>query len=110
MGQFSVQESKEVLSLVVALYKAGSKSLADGKLDLSDAANLLALLPKVGPAFADLSKIPLELKDLDAQDAADLVAHVASELGQDNAKAAQVASAGLKLVFDVVDFVKVLKA
>lgn len=110
MAQYSVNETKEALSLVIALYKAGAKSLSDGKLDLADAANLFAVLPKVGPALSDLSKIPQELSELDASEAGELIAHVSMELGVENAKAQAIAGAGLKIIFDAWELVKAIKA
>lgn len=93
-----VKNTKEALDLVLALYKAGDGALADGKLGFDDLAQLMAVVPKIGPAVADMGKIPQEFADLDSAEAAELVAHVAAGLALQDEKAKDVLDAALKVL------------
>jgi hypothetical protein len=98
MSQFGVKETKEVLDLALGAVKAGTAIAADKKVDLNDLSHVLALLPVVQPAFDKIDQVPKELSDLDASEAADLVAHVSANLQVTDEKAKIHIAYGLKIV------------
>lgn len=80
-GQYSVQNTKEVLDLGLTVYLAGKNSLADGKLGVEDIGNIMLVVPKVGPAIQDIGLVPAELGELDAEDQAELLEYGKQKLG-----------------------------
>ena len=101
---------KAVLDLALAGVEAGLDISKDGKIGVEDAAALLKLIPAVGPAVAAFPQVPAEISDLDAQEAADLVAHVMAKLAVDDVKAKEVIVASLKLLVAGHGLYKAVKA
>lgn len=71
-----IKETTDVVDFVIQIVNAVIKSKADGKVDSSDVGYLMAALMKAGPAFAGMSAIPAELKDLSEAELAALIASV----------------------------------
>ena len=101
---------EEVVDLVIALYKSGKGAMADGKVGVEDLAYLMAVLPKVAPALADIDEVPSELAALSEEEAAAVVAKVAGELSVDSVKAGIVAQNALKIIYHAYLMVKELRA
>ena len=57
-----------------------------------------------------MSKVPVELKDMDAVEGAELVAAVGAQLALDSAKAQAVVEKSLKLCLALGDLVVAIKA
>ena len=66
------RNSKEALQFVVALSKAVTNSLSDGKIDLWDAVKFLSAVQTVGAALKDANLIPQELSSMSAAEKAEL--------------------------------------
>ena len=79
-----VKETYDVLSLVAQLGTAISKATADGKLSLLDAPLFVGSLRAAVEAYANIAKVPAELKDLDATEKEYLVAKFKEELDLEN--------------------------
>lgn len=112
-----IKETKEALDLALGAVKAGLAVSADGKVDLNDLSHVLALVPKIQPAIDQIELVPKELGDLDAAEAAELVAHIATNLQVTDEKAKIYIASGLKIVHkaylivvDVRDMQKALAA
>jgi len=75
-----IKETKELAIFVCRLGNAVDASLADGKIGLTDATNLLGPFMAAGPAFAGIDKLPSELSDMDPLEAQELKACIAAEL------------------------------
>ncbi len=72
-----IKESLEVLGAIEVLLKDHKKVLADGKIGLSDIGvifDLLKQLPELNAGLQGADQIPAEVKDLDADESALLVA------------------------------------
>ena len=83
MSKYGIQNTKEVLDLFFTGVLTGKAAKAnDGKIDMNDLPLLMGLIPKIGPAFNDINLIPAELKDLDANEAAELQAFILGKFGQ----------------------------
>jgi len=65
-------ETKKVLTFVIALAKAVKESEADGKLTLTDLANFLPIVLSVGPALAGLKEMEIFLKVANEQEAQEI--------------------------------------
>lgn len=107
-GQYSIKETKELLDVAIAGAHAGFNIAADGKVDMNDLQHVLPMLPVLQPGFDKIDQVPKELGELDAQEAADLVAHVTTKLAVSDEKAKIYINYGLKMVHKayliVVDF------
>lgn len=108
MEKTGVKEIKEVLDLVLGVFHAGQASLKDGVLSVADLGNLLPVLPLAIPAIEGISLLDDEFKDLSAEEAAEVVAHVAAKLAIENEKAKDVAVKSLKCALSVLDLVKAI--
>lgn len=104
------QEFKDLIDLALALVEAGLEVSADKKIDVTDLAAIMKVIPLVGPAVEHIGDIPSELGDLDADEAGELVAHVMGRLAIDNAKAALVVNKSLKTILAVFELFKAIKA
>lgn len=104
------KEVKELLDLALTGVDVGVKASADGKIDAADLALLLQLVPTVGPAIDGIGEIPAELADLDAAEAADVVAHVMAKLSIADAHARAVTEAALKAIAANYELVQAIRA
>lgn len=98
MGQYAIKETKELLDLALAGVDCGQNVAADGKVDLNDLAHVLKLVPYVQPGIDKINEVPKELGDLDAQEAADIIAHVSGKLNVTDAKGKIYVAYGLKII------------
>lgn len=103
-----VAQLKDVVLLVAKGVKAGMDVAKDGKVDWSDVSHILGVTPALIAALDGVDKIPAELGDLSAEEAAELGAHLMSELALDDEKAKAVLGASLKVLVGVVDLVVAL--
>lgn len=97
MEKEGIKELKEVVALAVGLANAGLKIGADKKIGLDDVTHLFAVIPLIAPAVDGITKIPAEVLDLSAPEAAEVIAHVAASLAIDDVKAKEVVLAAIKL-------------
>ena len=111
-----VDSIKSVLSFLAATGEAVELSLDDDKFNFADAPNFLKVLTTVMPAISNIKNLGAEVRDLDATERAELVAHFKDEFHLTNAVAeARVESAidmAIKLAevgFQAADFVSSLK-
>jgi len=79
-GQYSVQNTKELLDLGLASYAAYTFAKADGKLDWADLKFLMAVFPAAGPALDKIDQVPKELGELDQADATEILAYAGQKL------------------------------
>lgn len=110
MEKMGIQETKDCIDLGLAMIECAVQAKKDGKIGVEDAALLLQVIPKVGPAIEGASKVPSELADLESSEAAELVAHVMGKLAIDDAKAKEVIEKSLKAAVSIYDLVKAVKA
>lgn len=105
-----VKEIRDVLDLIVDGVKVGVEIGKDGKFTADDVTTLFRLIPALGPAFDNIKGIPAELKDMDPSEAAELVAHVATRLSLENAKAQAIVEKSLKIAVAIYDLIVTIKA
>lgn len=80
--KLDLQNTKEVLTLGFRLGKALKMSKEnDGSITAADIGNLLIVFPSIGPAFDNISMVPAELKNMDTNEAKDLMLFASTELG-----------------------------
>lgn len=95
---YGIVETKEALSLALGIVKGAEAVMADKKVDLNDLNEVLKLVPLVSPAFDKIDQVPKEMGDLTAEESAELVAHVMTNLAITDAKAKIYINYGLKMV------------
>lgn len=94
-----VKEIKDVLKLVISGYKAYGAAMADGKLGWEDFGHLMPVFPNISAAVENISDIPAEFKDLDAEEARELADYVQAELDIDEqSRIGQIIDGALKIV------------
>lgn len=105
-----IQETKDVLNLMVGIAKAVKAAEADGKIGPEDLAQLIAIFPLIGPAMDHIGDVPAEFKDLSVAEAEELAAVVVAQLpGLDNAKVASIVDAALKAAVANYGLLKAIK-
>lgn len=115
MSDTAVQKQalKELVDFVIVGTQVGFDVAKDGKLDLNDLSAIYKLVPYIGPFVGDIKNIPSAFKDMDANDAAELLAYVGTKLVVDNAKAQIIIDHSLKIagkVYEIVVEAKAMKA
>lgn len=88
----------KLVDLALTGVDVAKKALADGHVGLEDLGLLIALVPAVGPAIDGIGEVPAELKDLSADEAQALAAHVMAKLVVEDAKARAIVEASLGMV------------
>lgn len=112
---YGIDNLKKVIDLGIELEKVGVHVAQNGKDWAKDMKDLFDHVPslffQVQALVAGGSQIPLELKDLDSSEAAELFAYVSEKLTVDGEKAQRIVGASIKLVGDmVVDGMNLFKA
>lgn len=105
-----VVQVKELADLVIAAVKAVKAVKADGKVDLADLGQLVALAPALIAAMDKISEVPAELKDLSEAEAAELGGHLVAGLALEAPQAQLVAEKGLAAIVAIWGLVKAVKA
>ena len=106
--QTGTKELTEVVDLVLSAVDVGKAALKDGKIDINDLSLLLTLVPSVGPAVENISKVPGELRDITEEEAVALAAHVMGKLSVDDPKARKIVEASLKTAVSVFGLVQAI--
>ena len=111
MSEYGLKETKEVLDLMFAGGQAVKSALADGKLDLNDVGFLMPVVMSAGPALEDMSLVPKEFGDLDAEEAKELLQYAKTKLDPmlSDEQLKMKVEKGLKLAFALVELLVELK-
>jgi len=75
-----MEETKSVLTFVIALATAVQKTEAAGSVNLASIANFIPIVMTIGPALAGLKEMQVELKAITPAEAADLKAWVITQV------------------------------
>lgn len=110
MEKLGIQQTKELVDLLLTLNKIGHDMAADKKFDLADLAQIMQLMPVLVPAIEGVDKLPAELADLDSAEAAELVAHVATKLVTGDENATKIVLAALKTALGAAELGLAIKA
>jgi hypothetical protein len=100
----------EMVDLILTAVEVFGDAKADGKIDAQDLGLLLKLIPQVGPALDGAAEIPAEVKDLSAEEASALVAHVMAKLTIGDEKARTIVEKALKLGVAGLELAAAIKA
>lgn len=103
-----IQNLKEIVDFGMAVEKAGIALFNGGVFHPDQLTQLLAVVPTVGPAIADIGEAIPELTDLDGAEAAELSAYVIAK-GTLPEHAAKVVAKSLALAAAAWDLYKTLK-
>ena len=106
---YGIKETKEVLDLVLTCVNVGVNVAADGKVGVEDGAQLMQLLPVVGPAFGDIAIVPKELAELSGEEAAELVAHIGGKLALNNEQVVNIINKSLKTLHAAYELYMAIK-
>lgn len=105
-----INETKELLKFVLGLGNAAGAVAADGKVDATDLAAIMAPLMSAGPAFAGINLIPAELKDLSPEESSELLAYAQQEFNIPQDKVEAVVEAALGVLVEVGKLIAVIVA
>ena len=109
----AAKELKEVVQFVVAVIKAGSETMEDGRVGFGDVGVLLSAFQLAPAAFAGVATVPSELVDLSEADKAVLFAEIAKlDLKSDTVElwAERVLKTAVTIGALVAEYVKAIKA
>lgn len=104
------KEVKELLVFIARLGNSIDKTLADGKVTITDASYLFDPLFSAKAAFEGIDAIDDELADLDDFEAQELVNVVKQELDLVDANTEELTEEGLALAINIVRFVNKIRA
>ena len=101
-----IQETKDVVKFVIRLGEAGAKSLEDGKFSVSDLSNFINAAGALPAAIGGIGSVPAELKDMDVDERAELLAYIKEEfdIAEENIEA--VVEKALTAVIGLFDLIK----
>lgn len=104
--QIPFENTKQVVSVFIALGKAYEKSMEDGKLDGTDLLNLWPVIMLVKPALENISEVKLEFINATEADKNEFEAWVRSEVDLKDKSVEQLIEAAFALVLDLAFFLK----
>lgn len=111
-GQYGIKETKECLDAGFAVLRAVKSSMEDGSISYLDIGNLIIVFPAIGPALENIAAVPKELSELSSEEAGELLAHAATQLGLaiSEPKLVSKINASLKLVLALGEAYSAFKA
>ncbi len=108
MEKLKIENVKEVIEFGYALLVAGKEVLVPS-IDLSKLpAHIIPLYSKAVPAFDNIGAVAPELADLDSEEAAELVALIASK-GVEDAKVQEIIKQSLNIAMSAHSLIKAIK-
>lgn len=110
MNQLGIKETKELLVFTSRLANAIDKTLADGKVTVTDAVYIFDPLSAAKDGIDGIGQVDNEIADLSEQEAVELVELFALELDLSNNLAESLAEEGLALGVAIVNFVNKVRA
>lgn len=114
MEKFGIENLKKVIDLGIELEALTVHFVKNGKDWAKDVGDMFAHVPslvmEVQAVVAGGAQIPLEIKDLDGQEAIELLAYVSTKLAVDNVKAQAIIAASLQLASHMIPDVIALVA
>ncbi len=67
-----IKETKELVKALGEIITIGLKAMADGKINIMDIPLIFSLIKSLGDAVEGVQKVPVEIKDLSAEEAQEL--------------------------------------
>jgi hypothetical protein len=107
--EIGIKETKEVLKFMVGLGNNLDKALEDKKIGIGDIPLFMGTFMDMPAAFDGIDKVPAEIKDLKAEEMADLVAFVEQELDLKSDRTEKIIEGALMLGSDIVKYAKLFK-
>jgi len=83
-AKYGIEQTKDVIKLVVELGQAIEKSLQDGKFDASDLRYFMQPIMSLPEAYRDMEQVPEEIEDLDRSEVEKLVQYTNEILNLEN--------------------------
>lgn len=105
----TVQNTNEVLIFLARFSNAIVESLEDGKVTITDITTIFKPLISAKDAFNDIDQVPLELGELDSEEATLLVQTFKDELDLEVDNLEEVVEEGLALAVAIVRFVNKIR-
>jgi hypothetical protein len=103
------KELKEALKFICALANSIGEVAKDGEINLGDMPHLVPLLYKLPSAIDGMAQIPEEIKELTAEDMAELSAMVKDELDLPQDKIEEAVEQGLDICLKLYALANKLK-
>ena len=76
---YGIQETKDVVKLGIEIGEAFDRALDNGKLGIEDLSQFFGVFTSASAAFAGITKVPAEIKDLSAEEMEELKSFVETE-------------------------------
>jgi len=108
---YGIKETKEIVKFGIDMGEAFDKALAnDGKIGLDDAVLFFGAMMGAKAGFDGISKVPAELKDMDAAEAEELRLFVVEELDIINDKVEEVIERALGVVLNIYKLIVLFRS
>lgn len=108
MSKVGIKNTKELMIFGMQLGLAGKMAMADGKLSVADLGLVAKVFPHIGPAVDDIGDVPAELKDIDADEAQELLMEAARQIPNvtDSKRLGLIVIKSIKVALSVGELVK----
>lgn len=98
MEQYSLKETKEMLDFVLEMAEVSEKVFVDGKFEMSKLALFMGPLMMIQPALDNVADVEKELRDMDDEERAELVAYIQEKVDLEDDKAEMILERALEMV------------
>jgi len=105
-----MKETKELVSFVVALANAVDKTLEDKKVSYADLPHFISAFMKAPEAFNGVDKVKSEWLGLSPENKQQLIKEIEIELDLKSDKTEEIIESSLKIVLEIFEIVKKIKA
>lgn len=105
-----IEETKDVVLFATLFADSIIKSLADGKITITDAPYFFNAMIKLPKAISGIEKVPAEISDLDENEMKELIQIVKDNLGVPTDQCKTIVEKSLTLVYAAFDLIKAATA
>jgi hypothetical protein len=109
MMSVGIKETKELVKFMLGLGNSLDKALDDKKISVMDVPLFMGVFMDMAPAFDGIAKVPAEIKDLSAEEMAELSAFVQQEFDIKSDRTEAIIEGALMLAADIYKYAKLFK-
>ena len=108
MSEFSVRETKDVVRMGCDLASVAANQLVDG-FQFYDIFAVIPVIQQIPAVLDGIGKVPSELRDMDADEAQEIVDLVKDRLDLPNDTAETIAEYALQVILNIAKMMSLLK-
>jgi len=106
---YGIKETKELVKFGIDMAESFDKALGDGSFSLEDLSFFFNAFISASAAFENIGQVPTELKDLSAEEMAELKEYVNTEFDIANDKLEAVIEKAIAVVIGIYELISLFK-